>query len=315
MFALFEHREDGLVSRKNFTHAMRHPDALMNLRSACHVMARKYGMVSLAFEGINLIAPLNKHQFQEACHQVLKLSPAHTGAIFNVLSHGRGSSVQLADLLDVLTTLEEQHHRFLVPLQPEDIRSDNTDMTPSVQRHSSASNFLPRLDLASVPAAASQTSPQSAHSGAVAETDRIRLPRVPQSARAVLIQPPTPANDASPRSDTEADRLKRVEEWKKHLPKGRALQMKLRQQASEDLDEAALEFVRQSLLLDKPSTAEERKQKSLSPDKPSTAEERRSRRRRKSPNSSLSPRRRKSPNSSLSLDKPSTAEDRKPRTR
>merc|ERR1719235_1641319 len=116
-FALLEYDSEGRVLQKTFTNVMRHPDAIMRMRKVCHDLVKNYGIVSRGFEGINLWMPLAKDEFVRACEELLDISQIDSRTIFKCLAHGPESKVQLSELLNSLTRLEEQHHRFLVPLE------------------------------------------------------------------------------------------------------------------------------------------------------------------------------------------------------
>jgi hypothetical protein len=258
---------------------MRFPDAVMKIKSVCHKMAQRHGIVSRAFEGINLVVPLQKDSFVAVSRQVLKISSADAEVLFPYLPSGPGGTVQLADLLDVLTTAEEQHHRFLVPLHKAVASVDDQEQTwqPPLKKkdltsnHKNSIGHLPSLNFTHLNVAAIRTPPvtpgqdafraghagaQSARGPAKGASDELQLPALPQSARAGPSMAAGPDTALTQSSDDEAGRIKRVEEWKrqlsgsKQLPKNRALMRNLREAVSGHLEGPVLAAVRDNLLDD-----------------------------------------------------------------
>lgn len=260
MFALLEYDSNGLVSQKCFTKAMRKTDGIMALKEVCHKMVRQHGMVSRTFEGVDLAAPLTNIEFVAACTQVLGIGEDDARAMWGCLHHGPKHTVQLAGLLDSLTSIEEQHYRFHVPFhivqaepmydgqKPDEVVQGS--VSPSLRRPPQHV-ALPALSLSTLLEAASGTPPGfTPQSSSARERVRledakgyVQLPALPQSARASVGE-----QHHTESGDVEADRLKRIEEWKKHLPKHRVMQRTLREQASGSLDRAAVETLKQELL-------------------------------------------------------------------
>jgi len=127
IFALFEPSMDGRVSQHAFMKVMRHTEAIMKLQSFCTHVVQEHGTVSRSFEGLKLTQALDQRNFEAAADDLFGAPASDAHAVFSYISPGPSLGVQLADLLDALSLLEEQHYRYLVPLFVNEQAQDDDD--------------------------------------------------------------------------------------------------------------------------------------------------------------------------------------------
>jgi hypothetical protein len=166
-FVLFEPLSDGQLSRSCFLRTLENPDAASRLRDLCVQIAKTHGINSRAFEGHSLTDMLDRRNFVNKVSELLVISSEDARLLYMYLVPNTDSHVQLADLLQAVTAMEQQHYRYLVPLQRSQVGAQSASAAAGATPHSSSRvsvrrSLLPRLATGRTSTASNQSGGRSA---------------------------------------------------------------------------------------------------------------------------------------------------------
>mmetsp|Transcript_97600 Transcript_97600/g.246226 ORF Transcript_97600/g.246226 Transcript_97600/m.246226 type:complete len:1178 (+) Transcript_97600:1-3534(+) len=172
LFVQFELVADGTLSVGAFLRTMRSPEAAMRVHDIAAQLVQQHGSISRAFEGLPLTVSLEPNEFQTSCIQLLGMAPSDARTLCSfyfdssVFTSGDSQRMQMADLLEIFTMMEDRHYRKMQVLESSNasdigsepttnenlslgLRCDSGSTTLHLQKVPIRGVALPRLDVSS----------------------------------------------------------------------------------------------------------------------------------------------------------------------
>jgi len=217
-WVLFDLTSDGNLTQAAFTKSLNRAEAVSKLQGLCGQLVQRHNIVSRGFEGMPLAVALELRDFEATISNIFSLTPTDAHLISVHVQPDLEATLQLADLLDTLTSIEDRHHRHLLHIHMPTEEDVEKAVGEVESRRLSMLPKLPRLHVQpSLGGVAEETS-------AVVATDSIvQLPRINQQqpaqkdrhvafeAVAVAVAGHQPLRE-TPR-ETDAERIRRTRQW------------------------------------------------------------------------------------------------------